>query len=98
MQILKLYRGKPLAFAAVAGGLLLVVIAVAGGRGEGGARTAGEPPGELGVATFAGGCFWCMEPPFDVVDGVISTTSGYTGGHVDNPTYHQVSSGSTGHA
>lgn len=98
MQILKLYRGKPLAFAAVAGGLLLVVIAVAGGRSEGGTRTAGEPPGELGVATFAGGCFWCMEPPFDVVDGVISTTSGYTGGHVDNPTYHQVSSGSTGHA
>jgi len=50
------------------------------------------------VATFAGGCFWCMEPPFDALDGVISTTSGYTGGHVADPTYKQVSSGGTGHA
>lgn len=49
-------------------------------------------------ATFAGGCFWCMEPPFDKLDGVISTTSGYTGGHVQNPNYKQVSAGSTGHA
>lgn len=50
------------------------------------------------TATFAGGCFWCMEEPFDVVDGVISTTSGYTGGEVANPTYKQVSAGQTGHA
>ena len=49
------------------------------------------------VATFAGGCFWCMEPPFDKLDGVISTTSGYTGGGVENPTYKQVSRGKTGH-
>ena len=49
------------------------------------------------VATFAGGCFWCMEPPFDKLDGVISTTSGYSGGHQDNPTYKQVSAGQTGH-
>jgi peptide-methionine (S)-S-oxide reductase len=49
------------------------------------------------LATFAGGCFWCMEPPFDKLDGVISTTSGYTGGHQSNPTYKQVSAGSTGH-
>ena len=48
-------------------------------------------------ATFAGGCFWCMEPPFDKLDGVISTTSGYAGGHVANPTYKQVSAGQTGH-
>ena len=49
------------------------------------------------VATFAGGCFWCMEGPFDEVPGVLSTTSGYTGGHLENPTYEQVSSGRTGH-
>ncbi|WHI45767.1 peptide-methionine (S)-S-oxide reductase MsrA [Microbulbifer sp. SSSA008] len=50
------------------------------------------------TAIFAGGCFWCMEPPFDKVDGVLETTSGYSGGHVKNPTYEQVSSGGTGHA
>jgi methionine-S-sulfoxide reductase len=48
-------------------------------------------------ATFAGGCFWCMEPPFDKLDGVISTTSGYTGGTERDPTYEQVSAGKTGH-
>jgi peptide-methionine (S)-S-oxide reductase len=52
---------------------------------------------ELAKATFAGGCFWCMEPPFDALDGVVSTTSGYTGGHTANPTYEQVSAGKTGH-
>ena len=55
------------------------------------------PPGAA-VATFAGGCFWCMEPPFDKIDGVLATTSGYTGGMKQNPTYEQVSSGTTGHA
>ncbi|WP_444929846.1 peptide-methionine (S)-S-oxide reductase MsrA [Microbulbifer sp. SSSA002] len=50
------------------------------------------------TAIFAGGCFWCMEPPFDRVDGVISTTSGYSGGRVKNPSYGQVSAGNTGHA
>ena len=53
---------------------------------------------ELAKATFAGGCFWCMEPPFDALAGVVSTTSGYTGGHTANPTYEQVSAGKTGHA
>jgi peptide-methionine (S)-S-oxide reductase len=50
------------------------------------------------TATFAGGCFWCMEPPFDELPGVISTTSGYTGGRTRNPTYGEVSAGDTGHA
>ena len=49
------------------------------------------------TAIFAGGCFWCMEPPFDKLDGVISTTSGYTSGHKENPTYKEVSAGITGH-
>ena len=49
------------------------------------------------VAIFAGGCFWCMEKPFDKLEGVISSTSGYTGGHTENPTYKQTSSGTTGH-
>ena len=49
-------------------------------------------------AVFAGGCFWCMEPPFDKLDGVVSTTSGYIGGHVEEPTYKQVVGGRTGHA
>ncbi len=49
------------------------------------------------LATFAGGCFWCMEPPFDELDGVISTISGYSGGHTQDPNYQQISSGTTGH-
>jgi peptide-methionine (S)-S-oxide reductase len=48
-------------------------------------------------ATFAGGCFWCMEPPYDKLDGVISTISGYAGGKTKNPTYDEVSRGTTGH-
>lgn len=48
-------------------------------------------------AIFAGGCFWCMEPPFDAVPGVTATISGYTGGRTQNPTYNEVSSGRTGH-
>ena len=50
------------------------------------------------TATFAGGCFWCVESDFDKVDGVISTVSGYIGGHQQNPTYEQVSAGGSGHA
>ncbi len=53
---------------------------------------------ETARAVFAGGCFWCMEPPFDALDGVISTTSGYMGGQTRNPTYNEVSAGKTGHA
>lgn len=58
--------------------------------------TAVDDP-NLATATFAGGCFWCMEGPFDKLDGVISTTSGYTGGTKVDPTYSEVSAGGTGH-
>jgi peptide-methionine (S)-S-oxide reductase len=52
---------------------------------------------ETATAIFAGGCFWCMEPPFDKIEGVVSTTSGYTGGSKPDPTYQEVSAGKTGH-
>lgn len=57
------------------------------------AATAGEA-----IAIFAGGCFWCLEPPFEALPGVISVTSGYTGGTKSDPTYEEVSEGGTGHA
>ena len=50
------------------------------------------------TATFAGGCFWCMEPPFEKLEGVVSVESGYTGGKEKNPTYQDVSAGLTSHA
>lgn len=53
---------------------------------------------EVAKATFAGGCFWCMQPAFDHVDGVVSSTVGYTGGQTKNPTYEEVETGGTGHA
>ena len=59
---------------------------------------AAQQASKTGIATFAGGCFWCMEHPFDELEGVISTTSGYIGGHQAQPTYEQVSAGTTGHA
>jgi peptide-methionine (S)-S-oxide reductase len=63
---------------------------------------AGERPKDvtdgLEKATFAGGCFWCMQHPFDELEGVVSTAPGYTGGHKKNPTYKEVSAGGTGHA
>jgi len=81
--------------------LLLALLGTAAcqvsGKPAGAAK--GEQPMEanLDIATFAGGCFWCMEPPFDATEGVVSTTVGYTGGQVPDPTYEQVSSGGTGH-
>ena len=55
-------------------------------------------PSSLAVATFAGGCFWCMEEVYEKVPGVVSAVSGFMGGHTKNPTYQQVTSGNTGHA
>jgi peptide-methionine (S)-S-oxide reductase len=62
------------------------------------APVAGQAPApRTAVATFAGGCFWCMEPPYDKLPGVVSTTSGYMGGTKRYPTYEEVSAGITGH-
>ena len=69
-------------------------IALAGAMSGAAAQQAAQ---RQATAIFAGGCFWCMEPPFDALDGVISTTSGYTSGTQPNPTYAQVSTGKTGH-
>jgi len=76
-------------------GILARLLAVAAAAGC--ATLAAEEPPATAVATFAGGCFWCMEPPFDALDGVLSTTAGYTGGILANPTYEEVSAGGTGH-
>lgn len=64
------------------------------------ALAAATPDGSAGLAkgTFAGGCFWCMQPPYDGLPGVVSTSAGYTGGAKANPTYAEVSAGGTGHA
>ncbi len=59
--------------------------------------TAGEGWKMYSVATFAGGCFWCMEQSIEEVDGVVEVKSGYTGGHKEDPTYEEVCSGATGH-
>ena len=79
-------------------GLFLVAILLAGAVSAATDGTPGADSGRLEKATFAGGCFWCMEEALDKVDGVVSTTSGYTGGMRKNPTYEDVSAGETGHA
>jgi peptide-methionine (S)-S-oxide reductase len=83
-------------------GLLAALLITCGARVEAAAPAAGghgatAAPAATATATFAGGCFWCMQHPYDELPGVISTTVGYTGGHLANPTYEQVSSGGTGH-
>ena len=77
--------------------ILVFAALILGFAGASAGQTA-DKRGALAKATFAGGCFWCMEPPFDGLDGVVSTTAGYTGGRTPNPTYQDVSAGGTGHA
>lgn len=76
-------------------GILYLSMVVAGVPVSGGQAA---DPSALTKAFFAGGCFWCMEEVFEKVPGVISVTSGYMGGRVENPSYEQVSGGGTGHA
>lgn len=77
---------------------LLALTLVLGAVGAATREPAPPRDRNLKVATFSGGCFWCMEAPFDKLEGVISTTSGYTGGRTVGPSYEEVSSGVTGHA
>jgi methionine-S-sulfoxide reductase len=87
--------------AAIARGLAITAAALAALAPAADAEpppAANDPTMPTELATFAGGCFWCMEPPFEELPGVADVTAGYTGGRVPDPTYEQVSSGDTGHA
>ncbi len=77
--------------------MLLAALTLASGLALAQTTQVTVPPGHA-VATFAGGCFWCMEPPYDKLPGVVATISGYTGGRTVNPSYREVSAGGTGHA
>lgn len=86
--------------AVLGAGLAIGVMVLVGMSGLGDAKpqVGSAPASGLAKAVFAGGCFWCMEPPFEKLDGVKAVVSGYIGGTKQNPTYEEVSSGSTGHA
>jgi len=78
--------------------LVFTVLSYGGERvGDGGKGSMVRSGGDLAVATFAGGCFWCTEADFEKLDGVVEATSGYVGGSKENPTYEEVSAGGTGH-
>jgi peptide-methionine (S)-S-oxide reductase len=78
--------------------LALFSVCFAGAQGRSEKTMSGTATGGLALATFGGGCFWCLEAVFDRIEGVTSVTSGYAGGTVKNPTYEQVCTGTTGHA
>lgn len=89
---------KPLIFISLAIACTLGVFFAYAAQTESETTTpANSSTNDNAMAIFAGGCFWCMEPPFDKIDGVLSTISGYTDGHKENPGYKEVSSGTTGH-
>jgi hypothetical protein len=86
---------KMLILATIAGVLIMIGFSM-GGEGSMSASISSQDK-KLETATFAGGCFWCMEPPFEKLGGVAEVISGYTGGAEENPAYEEVSSGETGH-
>ena len=75
-----------------------LMAAAATGLARAGSEGGSAVPEKTEIATFAGGCFWCIEAVFDQIPGVLRADSGYIGGHVENPTYEQVCTGETGHA
>ena len=79
---------------------MAILMLIAGGANMANAesKNAVKASQKLDKATFASGCFWCIQPPFDRLKGVVSTVVGYTGGHKKDPTYEEVSSGTTGHS
>jgi methionine-S-sulfoxide reductase len=78
--------------------LAVAALALASGVALAEQGSGAVPDDGQALATFAGGCFWCMEPPYDKLDGVLATISGYIGGTTADPTYQEVSAGGTGHA
>jgi peptide-methionine (S)-S-oxide reductase len=79
-------------------GVLRAAVLLTAALGPVAASAAAEDRGSTAVATFAGGCFWCIEADLEKLEGVLSVTSGYTGGETENPSYKEVSAGATGHA
>jgi len=82
----------------LSGFIIIVTVGLMNTEGKGKEREKVLDQTGLEKATFAGGCFWCMQPSFDNSEGVISTAVGYTGGKQADPTYEEISSGTTGHA